>query len=110
MFLCSVKYEVINKDRGDQKWVWDDRGSGADENVSFWRIYPENGFYPLGDTACKNWSRCRSMIRVKDVSEEQNLLRKDGFQNEKIFLLINIKYYMLIILCIYNTLFMYTPF
>lgn len=64
-----------------QKWIWDDSGSGADENVSFWQVHPENGYYPLGDTACKNWSRCKSMIRVKDLSVEQNALRQDGFLN-----------------------------
>ena len=75
-----VEYEIITEDQNVQDGIWTDRGSGADENVSFWRVYPDKYYYPLGDTACKNWSRCKSMIRVKDVSPEGNILRKDGFQ------------------------------
>ena len=34
--------------------VWTDRGSGADDDVSFWRPDSAEGFYPLGDYAVGN--------------------------------------------------------
>ena len=32
-------------------WVWDDRGSGADQDVSIWRPIPPKGYVCLGDVA-----------------------------------------------------------
>ena len=78
--LVDLEYERID-DFYHEK-IWDDSGSGADIEGSFWRISPSNGYYPLGDAACRGWSACRMLIRVKDVSAEQNILRQADFQNK----------------------------
>ena len=81
--LVDLQYERI--DEHGQKKIWDDSGSGADKEGSFWRIDPSNGYYPLGDAACRGWEACKMLIRVKDVSSEQNILRKEGFQNKVLY-------------------------
>ena len=58
--------------------IWDDSGSGADKDGSFWGIYSSNGFYPLGDAVCRGHGSCKSLIRVKDISSE-NILTQEGF-------------------------------
>ena len=81
MFYCLVEYQRVF--RYEQKKVWDDSGSGADDEGSFYRAFPVDGYYPLGDAVCEGWSQCFSgqVIRVKDVSPERNLLVKVGFPN-----------------------------
>ena len=74
-----MEYERIDEFYHEK--IWDDSGSGADIEGSFWRISPSNGYYPLGDAACRGWSACRILMRVKDVSSEQNILRQADFQN-----------------------------
>ena len=32
----------------DFEWEWDDKGSGGDENVSFWRVVPHDEYVALG--------------------------------------------------------------
>ena len=61
--------------------IWDDSGSGADKDGSFWGIYSSNGFYPLGDAVCRGHGSCKSLIRVKDISSE-NILTQQGFDIE----------------------------
>ena len=78
--LVDLEYERID-DFYHEK-IWDDSGSGADKEGSFWRISPSNGYYPLGDAACRGWSACRMLIRVKVVSAEQNILRRADFENK----------------------------
>ena len=76
--LVDLEYERIDESYHEK--IWDDSGSGADLSGSFWRIYPSDGYYPLGDAACRGWSSCRMLIRVKDVSSEKNILRQESFR------------------------------
>ena len=60
------------------RWVWDDSGSGADKDGSFWKItIVTDGFYPVGDAVCRGHGSCKYIIQVKDVSSD-NILTKEG--------------------------------
>ena len=60
--------------------IWDDSGSGADKDGSFWKAFA-SGFYSLGDAVCLGWSSCKNLILVRDVSSE-NILTQEGFDIE----------------------------
>ena len=63
------------------RWIWDDSGSGADEDGSFWKISDTTGdFYPVGDAICNGHRSCKNLIRVKDVSSD-HILTQEGFDN-----------------------------
>ena len=80
MFYRLVEYQATFT--YEQKQIWKDSGSGADDEGSFWRVPPVDGYYPLGDAVCRGWwDNCEEIIRVKDVSSERNLLVKVGFPN-----------------------------
>lgn len=62
----------------DQDFIWNDKGSGADSDGSFWGAQPSNQYYPLGDAVCRQHGSCRDLIRVKELSPD-NILRKEIF-------------------------------
>jgi Vacuolar protein sorting-associated protein 62 len=41
----------------DYAWIWDDSGSGADMDGSFWRPIPAGGYTCLGDVAQTGWGK-----------------------------------------------------
>lgn len=56
--------------------VWDDVGSDADEEGSFWSHYSENDYYALGDLACSGHGNCGDMMVVKDISDNGDALKQ----------------------------------
>ena len=85
----SLQYERMHYKSSRWFRVWDDSGSGAIKDGSFWKIldddhtYSRSGFYPLGDAVCLGHGiegvyPCKDLIRVKDVSSE-NILTQEGF-------------------------------
>ena len=49
----SIGQEIEFKYTNHFTFLWNDRGSGADHDVSFWRPSGGYNFYPLGDTAVR---------------------------------------------------------
>ena len=57
------------------EWIWKDIGSGADEDVSFWKVPNLPGrYYRLGDTACGQSNSlstpCESVLIVEDNGDD----------------------------------------
>lgn len=51
-------------------WIWDDSGSGADDNGSFWMPAAPEGYYPLGSCGVSGWgdpSGTKAAVVVKDI-------------------------------------------
>lgn len=51
-------------------WIWDDSGSGADDNGSFWMPAAPEGYYPLGSCGVSGWgdpSSTKAAVVVKDI-------------------------------------------
>ena len=64
----------------DFTYIWNDRGSGADRDVSFWR--PSGGgynFYPLGDTAVATHQRPTRASLVVSAKTANALAAPAGF-------------------------------
>ena len=96
MRLRNEKIAIIY--RKAEKLIWDDRGSGAHMDGSFYTVndyeFVEgrdrkgnklDGFRLLGDKACGGppdtggWNACGDLLLVKDISEERDFLKKpDG--------------------------------
>ena len=59
-------------------------GTGADQEASFWTLtdqtLSDNSEYKLlGDSVCGQRTSCQNVIMVKDISNEQNILRMVSF-------------------------------
>jgi len=46
---------LISKPQG-YELIWDDRGTGGQQDGSFWRVLPPNGYIALGDVACDGYN------------------------------------------------------
>ena len=83
-FICSCKpIEIVIEfiEVPPDKLVWSDDGSGADRQVSFWTITKDkiddfSGYKLLGDSICSGRTACQNLLMVKDISNQQNVLRK----------------------------------
>ena len=45
--------------------VWNDKGSGGDQDGSFWRVIPPVGYIALGDVACDGYDQPSSQVTAK---------------------------------------------
>ena len=53
--------------------VWDDKGSGADEDGAFYRPVPPDGFHAVGHLGVRGYGRPKDavMLVVKDAAQGQ---------------------------------------
>lgn len=71
----SISYKFIN----DFNLIWNDKGSGADEDIAIWRPSPPSGYYLLGDVATSTYDRpTRSSLVVRGLTNDA-LARPVGF-------------------------------
>ena len=70
------------KDAGDDfvkkptswTWIWDDSGSGADNDVAIYRLNPPNGYKCLGMVAVQGYTHGPDLNRYRCV--KQDLVKK----------------------------------
>lgn len=77
----GVSFEFVST--FDQSVLWNDQGSGANMNGSFWRPKPNNGYFIVGDHVQSNYDKPTGMIlTVKDTggSERAGLARPDNWE------------------------------
>lgn len=65
----ALASDVLKKPNGYSK-VWDDSGSGADDDVAFWRPTPPGGYVCLGDVATNSHSSAPSTDLIRCVKSE----------------------------------------
>ena len=63
-------YEV-----GELKFIWSDLGSGATQDISFWRAEAKNGYYPPGDIAVKSHGKPTLGFLLKQTDDEDDIVR-----------------------------------
>lgn len=54
--------------------VWNDKGSGGEQDGSFWRVLPPYGYIALGDVACDGFDQPSSQVTAKYACIRQDLV------------------------------------
>ena len=53
----ATEQKLVYKYVNSYQWIWDDGGSGASRDVSFWRPVEYTGFFAVADVAVPNHNR-----------------------------------------------------
>ena len=64
---------LITKPQG-YELIWNDRGSGGEQDGSFWRVLPQYGYIALGDIACDGYDPPSSRFTDKYACIRQDLV------------------------------------
>lgn len=70
-----ISYKFID----DFSLIWNDRGSGANEDVAIWRPSPPSGYYLLGDVATSSYNMPTHGSLVVRGLQNDALARPVGF-------------------------------
>ena len=74
----ATEQKLVYKYVNSYEWIWDDRNSGANRDVSIWRPIENTGFFAVADVAVLNYDRpAFYSFMVRD--ESGKTIRPNGF-------------------------------
>ncbi|MEM1177533.1 MAG: Vps62-related protein [Acidobacteriota bacterium] len=74
----SLKTELVTSFEPTNLW-WD-KGSGADDDIAFWRVSPPSGYFAVGDYAQGNYGQPSGACLVVASDDPNALARPTDFQ------------------------------